>query len=57
MTHRNSPDVVAYDINLTHPHIFLIKRILEYYVMASKYINEILDMIEKDVMESFQTEQ
>ena len=26
-THRNSPDVVAisdYDINLTHPHIFLI---------------------------------
>ena len=60
MTHRNSPNVVAisdYDINLTHPPIFLIKRILEDYVMASKYINEILDMIEKEVVESFQTEQ
>lgn len=57
MTHRNSPNVAVmsnYNTNLKHHPVFLVKRILEDYVMAAKYINEILDKIEKEVMESFE---
>ena len=56
MTHRNSPNIAVmsdYDMNFKHHPVFIIKRILEDYVTASKYIGEILDEIEKEVMESF----
>ena len=56
MTHRNSPNIAVmsdYDVNFKHHPVFIIKRILEDYVTASKYIGEILDEIEKEVMESF----
>lgn len=59
MTHRNSPNVAVmsdYDTNLKHHPVFLIKRILEDYVTATKYIKEILDEIEKEVMKGFETE-
>lgn len=59
MTHRNSPNVAVmsdYDTNLKQHPVFLIKRIIEDYVMAAKYINEILDEIEKEVMASFEVE-
>lgn len=55
MTHRNSPNITSisdYDINMKHHPIFLIKRIIEDYVVVAKYITEILDKIEKDVMKS-----
>lgn len=57
MTHRNSPNVAVmsdYDTNLKQHPVFLIKRILEDYVTAAKYIKEILDEIEKEVMVSFE---
>ena len=56
MTHRNSPNIAVmsdYDMNFKHHPVFIIKRILEDYVTESKYIGEILDEIEKEVMESF----
>ena len=59
MTHRNSPNVAVmsdYDTNLKQHPVFLIKRILEDYVTATKYIKEILDEIEKEVMKGFETE-
>ena len=49
MTHRNSPNIAVmsdYDMNFKHHPVFIIKRILEDYVTASKYIGEILDEIE-----------
>lgn len=57
MTHRNSPNVAVmsdYDTNLKYHPVFLIKRILEDYVTVTKYIKEILDEIEKEVMASFE---
>lgn len=57
MTHRNSPNVAVmsdYDTNLKYHPVFLIKRILEDYITVTKYINEILDEIEKEVMASFE---
>ena len=57
MTHRNSPNVAVmsdYDTNLKQHPVFLIKRILEDYIVATKYIKEILDKIEKEVMVSFE---
>ena len=60
MTHRNSPNIAVmsdYDMNFKQHPTFIIKRILEDYVTASKYMKEILDEIEKEVMESFDTEQ
>ncbi len=59
MTHRNSPNVAVmsdYDTNLKQHPVFLIKRILEDYVTATKYIKEILDEIEEEVMKGFETE-
>lgn len=59
MTHRNSPNVAVmsdYDTNLKQHPVFLIKRILEDYATATKYIKEILDEIEKEVMKGFETE-
>lgn len=53
MTHRNSPNVSVisdYDLNFkSHPSVML-KRIIEDYVVVSKYINEILDEIEKQII-------
>lgn len=53
MTHRNSPNVSVisdYDFNFkSHPSVML-KRIIEDYVVVSKYINEILDEIEKQMI-------
>lgn len=60
MTHRNYPNIAVmsdYDMNFKQHPTFIIKRILEDYVTASKYMKEILDEIEKEVMESFDTEQ
>ena len=57
MTHRNSPNVAVmsdYDTNLKQHPVFLIKRILEDYIVATKYIKEILDKIEKEVMVSIE---
>ncbi len=53
MTHRNSPNISVisdYDLNFkSHPSVML-KRIIEDYVVVSKYINEILDEIEKQMI-------
>ena len=59
MTHRNSPNVAVlsdYDMNLKNHPVFLIKRILEDYVVVSKCIEEILDMIEEEFIECFAEE-
>ncbi len=59
MTHRNSPNVAVmsdYDTNLKQHPVFLIKRILEDYVTVTKYIKEILDEVEKEVMASFEVQ-
>lgn len=56
MTHRNSPNMSSisdYDMNMKHHPIFLIKRIIEDYVAVTKFITEILDNIEKEIVESF----
>lgn len=60
MTHRNSPNVAVisdYDMNLKRHPAFQIKRIIEDYVVVSKYINEILNEIENEIMESFEEEE
>jgi hypothetical protein len=59
MTHRNSPNVAVmsdYDMNLKHHPAFQLKRIIEDYVVVSKYIKEILDEIENEIMTSFEKE-
>ena len=56
MTHRNSPNmsiISDYDINMKYHPIFLIKRIIEDYVVVTKFITEILDKIEKEIVASF----
>lgn len=56
MTHRNAPSIASmsnFDFNLkTHPTVILKQGIEDYYVV-SKYIQEILDIIEKDCIEKF----
>lgn len=50
MIHRNSPNVTVmsdYDFNFKSHPSFLIKRIIEDYGVASKYVREVLDEIEK----------
>lgn len=42
-----------YDINMKYHPIFLIKRIIEDYVVVTKFITEILDKIEKEIVASF----
>lgn len=59
MTHRNSPNVAVmsdYDMNMKHYPAFQLKRIVEDYVAVSKYIKEILDDIENEIMASFEKE-
>lgn len=54
MIHRNSPNVAVlsdYDINLKQYPSFMLKRIIEDYNVVSKYISEILDTIEKDMIQ------
>lgn len=54
MTHRNSPNVASisdFDVNLKQHPAYMLKRIIEDYSTASKYIGEILNEIEKEVME------
>lgn len=56
MTHRNSPNVSVisdYDMNLKHHPVYMLKRIIEDYKEASKYIDQILDSIEIEVMKDF----
>lgn len=57
MTHRNSPNVSVmsdYDMNMKDPPAFQLKRIIEDYVVVSKYIKEILDHVENEIMVSFE---
>lgn len=59
MTHRNSPNVAVmsdYDMNLKKHPAFQLKRIIEDYVVASKYIKEILNDIENEIMATFEKE-
>lgn len=56
MTHRNSPNIGVmsdFDINLKVPPAFMLKRIIEDYATVSKYLSEILNIIEKDEMKKF----
>lgn len=56
MTHRNSPNVTVmsdYDVNLKQHPCFILKRIIEDYNVVSRYIGEILDNIENEVMNDF----
>lgn len=56
MTHRNSPNIAVmsdYDINFKHHPSLLLKRIIEDYNVASKYISEILDEIDKEILKDF----
>lgn len=56
MTHRNSPNVPVlsdFDVNLKHHPSYILKRIIEDYNVVSKYICEILDSIEVEVMKDF----
>lgn len=57
MTHRNSPNVSVisdYDFNFKSHPSFLLKRIIEDYVVVSKYISEILDQIEKQIISNIE---
>lgn len=59
MTHRNSPNVTVmsdYDMNMKDHPAFQLKRLIEDYLVVSKYIKEILDDIENEVMASFEKE-
>ncbi len=56
MTHRNSPNISVisdYDINFKHHPSFMLKRVIEDYNVASKYINDILKDIELELMEEY----
>jgi hypothetical protein len=56
MTHRNSPNVPVmsdYDVNLKQHPSYILKKIIEDYNVVSKYIGEILDYIENEVMKDF----
>lgn len=60
MTHRNSPNVAVmsdFDMNLKHHPIFQLKRVIEDYTVVSKYITEILDQIENDIINSSEDEE
>ena len=56
MTHRNSPNISVlsdYDMRFKDHPSFMLKRIIEDYVTVSKYLGEILDEIEKDLLKEF----
>lgn len=51
MTHRNSPNITSmtdYDFNFKDHPSFMLKRIIEDYVVVFKYLREILDEMEKE---------
>lgn len=53
MTHRNSPNITViskYDINMKDYPTFMLKRIIEDYSMVSRYLVEILDLIEEEII-------
>lgn len=57
MTHRNSPNVAVmsdYDMNLKRHPTFQLKRVIEDYTVVSRYISEILDQIENDIINSLE---
>lgn len=59
MTHRNSPNVAVmsdFDMNLKHHPIFQLKRVIEDYSVVSKYIADIIDQIENDVVNDLEDE-
>ena len=48
MTHRNSPNVTTmsnYDLELRMPMRYVLKRVIEDYVKASKFIKQVLNEI------------
>ncbi|WP_431026736.1 Cthe_2314 family HEPN domain-containing protein [Lysinibacillus sp. LZ02] len=54
MTHRNSPNVSVisdFDVNFKHHPSYLLKRIIEDYNMASKFILSILDEVLREMGE------
>lgn len=59
MTHRNSPNkttISNFDINIkTHPTVIL-KRLIEDYVVVSKYLDQILSVIEGYIFETLEKE-
>ncbi|MEG1471944.1 MAG: hypothetical protein RSD76_05830, partial [Clostridia bacterium] len=60
MTHRNSPNVAVmsdFDMNLKYHPTFQLKRVIEDYVVVSKYITDILNQIENDVINSWEDEE
>lgn len=53
MTHRNSPNVSIisdYDTNFKQNPSYMLKRIIEDYNVVSKYISEILNIVEKEII-------
>lgn len=59
MTHRNSPNVTTmsdFDFNLKSHPTYMLKRIIDDYSVVSKYIDEILNVIEKEVTKDFKQE-
>ncbi|WP_133969604.1 Cthe_2314 family HEPN domain-containing protein [Eubacterium limosum] len=55
MTHRNSPNVSVmsdFDLNFKNHPSYQLKRIVEDYAVVSKYIREILYIVEKDFIDS-----
>lgn len=53
MTHRNSPNVSIisdYDMNFKQNPSYMLKRIIEDYNVVSKYISEILNIVEKEII-------
>lgn len=56
MTHRNSPNIAVmsdYDVNFKNHPSFLLKRIIEDYNVVSKYISDILDEIDDELLKNF----
>lgn len=48
MTHRNAPSVTSfsnYDTSLRHPTLYILKRVIEDYAIATVYIQELVDEI------------
>lgn len=55
MTHRNSPNITVisdYDFNFKDHPAFMLKRIVEDYSVVSKYIDEILNIIEEELIQN-----
>ena len=53
MTHRNSPNLTSisdFGISLRNPPLYTAKRLVEDYVMVSKFIADIIKKIDKEIM-------